>query len=294
LACLERRSYGEPALLKSGVEPGEGGQMPGKQYLTNANTTKEGFTGKERDAETGWDYFGARYYDAAMGRWLSVDPLAGKYLAYSPYIYTFNNPIRFIDPDGLEPVKNRLGSPQQVKSVLRSIPKNSAETMRLFRNNNTNPFLQTASGRATRYVPTTNGGTIDMLHFSKAAAEVFFNSTDNNWFTDNITKGVMWVGVQLGGLFLEIEQGLDSDSNIRHSSFSSEDLPSNFLGASFGANYDPSKPLYAQVFQFLLDSGAITKEEYIKLYKEVYDEMPVSEEEAEQRYAEENSEDEEN
>jgi hypothetical protein len=61
LACLERRSYGEPALLNSGVEPGDGGQMPGKKYLTNAKTTKEGFTGKERDKHSGLDYFGARY-----------------------------------------------------------------------------------------------------------------------------------------------------------------------------------------------------------------------------------------
>jgi RHS repeat-associated protein len=100
LACLERRSYGEPALLKSGVEPGEGGQMPGKQYLTNANTTKEGFTGKERDKHSGLDYFGARYYDAGIGKWLSVDPYKNMYYKFSSYLYTKNNPIMFIDPDG--------------------------------------------------------------------------------------------------------------------------------------------------------------------------------------------------
>jgi RHS repeat-associated protein len=100
LACLERRSYGEPALLKSGVEPSEGGQMPGKKYLTNANTTKEGFTGKERDKHSGLDYFGARYYDAGIGKWLSVDPLADHYLPLSSYNYCANNPILFIDPNG--------------------------------------------------------------------------------------------------------------------------------------------------------------------------------------------------
>jgi RHS repeat-associated protein len=104
LACLERRSYGEPALLNSGVEPGEGGQMPGKKYLTNAKTTKEGFTGKERDKHSGLDYFGARYYDAGIGKWLSVDPLAEKYYAYGGYVYTLNNPISLIDPNGMEVV----------------------------------------------------------------------------------------------------------------------------------------------------------------------------------------------
>jgi RHS repeat-associated protein len=100
LACLERRSYGEPALLKSKVEPGEGGQMPGKKYLTNANTTKEGFTGKERDKHSGLDYFGARYYDAAIGRFLSVDPLDFKFTDKNPFHYVSNNPINKIDPDG--------------------------------------------------------------------------------------------------------------------------------------------------------------------------------------------------
>ena len=37
------------------------------------------FTGKERDAETGYDYFGARYYSSSLGIWLSVDPMSDKY-----------------------------------------------------------------------------------------------------------------------------------------------------------------------------------------------------------------------
>ncbi len=65
-----------------------------------AITDKYQFTEKERDSETGFDYFGARYYDSKIGRWLSVDPLADKYPGWSPYNYTLCNPLRFIDPDG--------------------------------------------------------------------------------------------------------------------------------------------------------------------------------------------------
>jgi RHS repeat-associated protein len=62
--------------------------------------TKETFTGKEQDIESNMHYFGARYYDAGAGRWLSVDPLAYKYRSYSPYNYALNNPHRFVDPNG--------------------------------------------------------------------------------------------------------------------------------------------------------------------------------------------------
>jgi RHS repeat-associated protein len=58
------------------------------------------FTGKEKDDETGYNYFGARYYKSDLSIWLSVDPLAGMYVSISPYAYCLNNPTNFSDPDG--------------------------------------------------------------------------------------------------------------------------------------------------------------------------------------------------
>ena len=61
------------------------------------------FTGKERDEETGYGYFGARYMDhELMNMWLSVDPLANKYPSISPYAYCAGNPVKLVDPDGME------------------------------------------------------------------------------------------------------------------------------------------------------------------------------------------------
>jgi len=60
-------------------------------------------TGKERDEETGYGYFGARYMDHELTTmWLSVDPMFDKYPSISPYAYCAWNPVRLVDPDGKE------------------------------------------------------------------------------------------------------------------------------------------------------------------------------------------------
>ena len=70
-------------------------------YLNINSNYPQSFTGKERDSETGFSYFGARYYDSdLMTGWLSVDPMADKYPSLSPYAYCGWNPIRLVDPDG--------------------------------------------------------------------------------------------------------------------------------------------------------------------------------------------------
>ena len=60
------------------------------------------FTGKERDEESSYDYFGARYYLSRIGRWGSVEPLMEEYILSSPYSYSYNNSITFKDFKGFQ------------------------------------------------------------------------------------------------------------------------------------------------------------------------------------------------
>ena len=70
--------------------------------------TRFDFTGQERDEGTGLMYYVGRFYDPVIGRFISVDPLASQLPGWSPYHYTFDNPINFIDPTGLMPEDDEI------------------------------------------------------------------------------------------------------------------------------------------------------------------------------------------
>ena len=81
-SLLESYDYYPFGLVRSSSVSGEG--------------TKQTFTGKEKDDETGFYYFGSRYYNPALAGWMATDP-AGQF--HSPYSYG-GNPVMFVDPDG--------------------------------------------------------------------------------------------------------------------------------------------------------------------------------------------------
>jgi RHS repeat-associated protein len=113
LANTKRHDYlpfGEELFATQGLRTGTMG------YSVN-DTVRQKFTQKERDNETGLDYFGSRYYSSSQGRFTSPDPISfwvfeprkqDEYISnpqrWNKYVYVLNNPLRYIDPMGLAEV----------------------------------------------------------------------------------------------------------------------------------------------------------------------------------------------
>ncbi|MCI0626259.1 MAG: hypothetical protein L0387_32215, partial [Acidobacteria bacterium] len=80
----------------------------GEEYTNPTDPETRKFTGQERDGESGLDYFGARHYSSGLGRFVQVDPITplGNRMSdpqrWNMYVYTRNNPLIFVDPDGRE------------------------------------------------------------------------------------------------------------------------------------------------------------------------------------------------
>ena len=205
------------------------------------------FNGMEKDDEVkgvgnSLD-FGARIYDSRLGRFLSLDPLKDEFRGYSNYSFSINNPILFIDKNGLYPIVPEVTGVKALIQVLSSAKVKDLASLTAYFGGSKTLSVDGKNISNKRYLYSKSNGWIDMRHISNAAL-----ATDKWYIT----------GAQV------LRKGEDTEraqeKQEPSSAWSYEDLVSNKLGVEFESYLEDNKGEFLDVLEkFLYEKGFVDK-----------------------------------
>ncbi|WPO78018.1 RHS repeat-associated core domain-containing protein [Flavobacterium sp. KACC 22761] len=173
------------------------------------------FTSKELDRETGLYYYGARYYDSKLSLWASVDPQREKHPEYSSYIYVANNPLKLIDPDGRDWIKNNTTGKFEWKNGVTSKFNTPKGYVYIGKENNSivmNLFGTNSISDSSRDIGLISIADFDNPHSAKGAA--FMNMMTNTTLTVSFSADISTVYNSDGSVKSKDFKGINISASV--------------------------------------------------------------------------------
>lgn len=197
---------GSSTLVVGGANPGASGFVNREEYFPYGDTSfgsfgrkRYRFTGQERDEESGLSYHSARYYAPWLCRWTSCDP-AGPVDGNNLYVYTSNNPIRYLDSSGLqEEVEVGTEADRNLERVKRSlgVPPPSMGPLREWQEETEEDRWRKLEKEQKVKVQQETGETVTLTvmdNVDEAAARKRLRTVNNALKATEITaKGTLWL-----------------------------------------------------------------------------------------------------